>query len=130
MRSPISDLPAGVGTQLDEGISSMPPLPVIDRALLRVRALCDDPDSSTKDLVAALEADPNLAANALRYANSAWSARPVRASSVHQAVTLIGRRAIGTLVMEAVVCSYFEQARGAGGVAHGQLHIHAVHVGS
>jgi HDOD domain len=52
---------------------------VLDRASRRVRELAADPESDTNELVNALEANPGLAANVLRFANSAACARPIRA---------------------------------------------------
>src|SRR4029079_15319422 len=111
-------------------IARLGDLPVLDRTLLRVRALADDPEASTHDLVLALQADTKPAANLLRFANSALNARPVRAATLHQAVTLVGRRSVGRLALEAQMCSFFERAPGSGGAARGQLHIHAVQVGA
>jgi diguanylate cyclase (GGDEF)-like protein/putative nucleotidyltransferase with HDIG domain len=126
----MTDLRGAVTARVDAGIEALGDLPVLDRTLVRVRALADDPEASTHDLVVALEADANLAANLLRFANSAVNARPVRAATLHQAVMLIGRRSVGSLALEAQVCSFFERAPGGGGVARGQLHIHAVQVGA
>jgi diguanylate cyclase (GGDEF)-like protein/putative nucleotidyltransferase with HDIG domain len=128
--SPTTNIDAPLGARVDAGIEALGTLPVLDRSLVRVRALAEDPESSTHDLVVALEADANLAANLLRFANSAVNARPVRAATLHQAVMLIGRRAVGQRALEAQVCSFFERAPGGGGVAHGQIHIHAVQVGA
>jgi diguanylate cyclase (GGDEF)-like protein/putative nucleotidyltransferase with HDIG domain len=128
--SPTTYVDARVGARVDAGITALGDLPVLDRSLVRVRALAEDPEASTHDLVVALESDASLAANLLRFANSAVNARPVRAATLHQAVMLIGRRAVGERALEAQVCSFFEKAPGGGGVAHGQLHIHAVQVGA
>ena len=103
-------------------------LPVLDRALRRVRELAGDPESDTNELVAALETDPGLAANVLRFANSAACARPVRAQTVRQAVTLVGRVSVGRLALEAAVCRFFELAPGTGGASRGLLHVHASQV--
>jgi diguanylate cyclase (GGDEF)-like protein/putative nucleotidyltransferase with HDIG domain len=54
----------------------------------------------------------------------------VRAATLHQAVMLVGRQAVGRLALEAQVCSFFERAPGVGGVAQGQLHLHAAQVGA
>jgi diguanylate cyclase (GGDEF)-like protein/putative nucleotidyltransferase with HDIG domain len=124
------DTEIGVEARLDAGIARLGDLPVLDRTLARVRALAEDPEASTHDLVVALQADANLAANLLRFANSALNARPVRAATLHQAVTLVGRRSVGRLALEAEMCSFFERAPGGGGAARGQLHIHAVQVGA
>jgi putative nucleotidyltransferase with HDIG domain/diguanylate cyclase (GGDEF)-like protein len=111
-----------------EAISRIGQLPVLDRALRRVRELAADPDSDTNELVAALEADPGLAANILRFANSAACARPIRAQTVRQAVNLVGRVHVGRLAVEAAVCRFFELAPGTGGASRGLLHVHASQV--
>ena len=101
-----------VDAQLQDAIGRIGQLPVLDRALRRVRELAGDPESDTNELVAALETDPGLAANVLRFANSAACARPVRAQTVRQAVTLVGRVSVGRLALEAAVCRFFELAPG------------------
>jgi diguanylate cyclase (GGDEF)-like protein/putative nucleotidyltransferase with HDIG domain len=128
--SPSTSLGAAALPKIDQAIAELGELPVLDRSLLRVRELSDDPEASTHELVEALQADASLAANLLRFANSAANAHPVRASSIHQAVMLIGRRSVGRIALEAQVCTFFEQAPGSGGVARGQLHVHAVQVGA
>jgi diguanylate cyclase (GGDEF)-like protein/putative nucleotidyltransferase with HDIG domain len=128
--SPSTTIGAVALPKIDQAIADLGDLPVLDRSLLRVRELSDDPEASTHELVEALQADPSLAANLLRFANSAANAHPVRASSIHQAVMLIGRRSVGRIALEAQVCTFFEQAPGSGGVARGQLHVHAVQVGA
>jgi diguanylate cyclase (GGDEF)-like protein/putative nucleotidyltransferase with HDIG domain len=117
-----------LATRLDAGIDALGQLPVLDQTLVRVRALSDDPDASTEELVAALSGDPNMSANLLRFANSGHSASPVRATTLRQAVTLIGRRAVGRMALEAEICSFFERAPGGGGTARGQLAVHAIQV--
>jgi diguanylate cyclase (GGDEF)-like protein/putative nucleotidyltransferase with HDIG domain len=103
-------------------------LPVMDSTVQRVLALTEDEDASTFDLVAALEADPALSVNILRYANSAHVGRPIRVKTVHQAVTMVGRRATRQLCLEAVTFRFFESAPGNGRASLGQMHIHAVSV--
>jgi putative nucleotidyltransferase with HDIG domain len=111
-----------------EAIARIGQLPVLDRALRRVRELAADPESDTNELVLALEADPGLAANILRFANSAVCARPIRAQTIRQAVNLVGRVNVGRLAVEAAVCRFFELAPGTGGVSRGLLHVHASQV--
>ncbi len=121
-------LDVGVESRAAEAISRCERLPVLDRAVQRVLAITDDEDSATGDLVAALEADPALAANILRFANSAYAGRPIRAKTVRQAVTMAGRKATRQLCLEAVTFRFFEAAPGNGHASRGQLHIHAVSV--
>jgi len=128
--SPSTTIGAVALPKIDQAIAELGELPVLDRSLLRVRELSDDPEASTHELVEALQSDASLAANLLVFANSAANAHPVRASSIHQAVMLIGRRSVGRIALEAQVCTFFEQAPGSGGIARGQLHVHAVQVGA
>jgi putative nucleotidyltransferase with HDIG domain len=120
--------PPAAEASIQEAIARIGQLPVLDRALRRVRELAADPDSDTNELVAALEADPGLTANILRFANSAACARPIRAQTVRQAVTLVGRVHVGRLAVEAAVCRFFELAPGTGGASRGLLHVHASQV--
>jgi putative nucleotidyltransferase with HDIG domain len=120
--------PQAAEALLLEAIARIGQLPVLDRALRRVRELAADPESDTNELVAALEADPGLAANILRFANSAACARPIRAQTVRQAVNLVGRVHVGRLAVEAAVCRFFELAPGTGGASRGLLHVHASQV--
>jgi putative nucleotidyltransferase with HDIG domain len=125
---PSPEHPPSVDARLQDAIGRIGQLPVLDRALRRVRELAGDPESDTNELVAALETDPGLAANVLRFANSAACARPVRAQTVRQAVALVGRVSVGRLALEAAVCRFFELAPGTGGASRGLLHVHASQV--
>ena len=122
------ELHPAIETQVSAAIARCDRLPVLDRNLQRVLELTELEDSATGDLVAALEGDPALAANILRFANSAYAGRPIRAKTVRQAVTMAGRRATRQLCLEAVTFRFFESAPGNGRTSRGQLHIHAVSV--
>ena len=105
-------------------------LPVLDRTVMRILALCRDDDSSNSDLVATLEHDATFAANLLRYANSAHAARPVRVRTIRQAVAMAGRATIGRLALEAATCGFLERAPGNGRASVGLMHVHASAVAS
>ena len=128
LEPPRSD--AEIDAQLDAAIAELGELPVLDRSLARIQALANDADSSTNELVLSLEGDPNLAVNLLRFANSAYAARPVRARTVRQAVTMVGRQTIARLALEATVSRFFERMPGNGRASLGQMHVHAVQVAS
>jgi diguanylate cyclase (GGDEF)-like protein/putative nucleotidyltransferase with HDIG domain len=110
-----------------EAVETLAGFPVLDGTVQRIIAVADDPDTTTADLVAVLEADPTFAANLLRYANSAAMARPIRAKTVRQAVMLVGRKALRRLALEAATYRFFEKAPGTGS-ARGELHVHAISV--
>src|SRR3954454_6904204 len=113
--------------RLLDAIDTLADFPVLDGTVQRVIAIADDPEATTADLVAALEADATFAANLLRYANSAALARPIRSKTVRQAVMLVGRTALRRLALEAATYRFFERAPGTGS-ARGELHVHAIAV--
>jgi diguanylate cyclase (GGDEF)-like protein/putative nucleotidyltransferase with HDIG domain len=122
------ELDPGVEARTVEAVSQCERLPVLDRTVRRVLELTGDDESQTSELVTVLEGDPALAANILRYANSALVSRPIRAKTIRQAITMVGRRATRQLCLEAVTFRFFESAPGTGRASLGQLHIHAVSV--
>ena len=116
--------------RLAAAVAQIGELPVLDRTVQRVLALCRDEDSTTNDLVAALETDASFAANLLRFANSAHAARPVRVRTIRQAVTLAGRETVGRMAIEAATCRFLESAPGNGRASVGLMHVHASAVAS
>src|SRR5215213_10532999 len=103
-------------------------LPVLSATVRRVQAIAESEDAGIGDMVAALEADQGLATDLLRYANSAACARPLRARNIRAAVTLVGRKAIAQLAVEAATFRFFQHAPGNGGRSIGHLHLHAAAV--
>jgi diguanylate cyclase (GGDEF)-like protein/putative nucleotidyltransferase with HDIG domain len=114
--------------RLREAVQRLGRLPVLSATVRRVRSLADSEDAGVGDMVAALEADQGLAADLLRYANSAACARPLRVRSIRAAVTLVGRKRIAELALEAATFGFFQRSPGNGGRSVGQLHLHAAAV--
>ncbi|MGN6189314.1 MAG: HDOD domain-containing protein [Conexibacter sp.] len=119
-----------VRDRLGRTIEDIGPLPVLGGTVARVRQLAADPDATTPQLVAVIDGDESFSANLLRYANSAAYARPLRARTIHQAVTMVGRDALARIAMESATYSLLEQMPGAGGRSRGAMHLHAVSVAS
>ena len=119
-----------VRDRLDRTIEDIGPLPVLSGTVARVRGLSADPDATTPQLVAVIDDDEAFSANLLRYANSAAYARPLRARTIHQAVTMVGRDALARIAMESATYSLLEQMPGTGGRSRGAMHLHAVSVAS
>ncbi len=116
-----------VEARVAEALRSLLPLPVLSGTAARVRALAGDEKASDAQLVEAVEGDESFALNLLRFANSS-SLRPLRARSIRHAASLVGRRAIAQLALEAATYRFFAQVPGVGLRARGQLHTHAVKV--
>jgi putative nucleotidyltransferase with HDIG domain len=115
-------------TRVHDALRRIGPLPVLGGTVARIRALIDDPQGTTSDLVAAIESDEAFAANLLRFANSATNTRAIRARTIRQAVTLVGRRALARIALEAEVYRFLERFPGGAHLSRGQLHVHAVTV--
>ncbi|HEV7772115.1 MAG TPA: HDOD domain-containing protein [Conexibacter sp.] len=119
-----------VRDRLDRTIEDIGPLPVLSGTVARVRKLSADPDATTPQLVATIDDDEAFSTNLLRYANSAAYARPLRARTIHQAVTMVGRDALARIATESATYSLLEQMPGTGGRSRGAMHLHAVSVAS
>ncbi len=74
-------------------ISSLPPTAAEAARLLQ------DPESSIRDLVRAIELDPGLTSNVLRLANSAYYGCPESIGSIKDAVVRLGTKCIFQMVM-------------------------------
>jgi diguanylate cyclase (GGDEF)-like protein/putative nucleotidyltransferase with HDIG domain len=124
LRSPKPD------TRVLEALQRIGALPVLGGTVARIRTLAEDPHGTTGDLVAVVESDEAFSANLLRYANSAAAARPIRARTIRQAITLTGRRALVRIAIEAETYRFLERFPGGAAISRGQLHVHAVNVAS
>src|SRR5206468_2643970 len=120
LRSPKAD------SRVLDAVHRIGALPVLGGTVARIRTLADDPQSTTADLVAVVESDEAFSANLLRYANSASAARPIRARTIRQAITLTGRRQLVRIALEAETYRFLERFPGGAALSRGQLHVHAV----
>jgi diguanylate cyclase (GGDEF)-like protein/putative nucleotidyltransferase with HDIG domain len=115
-------------TRVYDALRRIGPLPVLGGTVSRIRTLADDPHGTTGDLVAVVESDEAFSANLLRYANSAANARRIRARTIRQAITLLGRRKLVRLALEAETYRFLERFPGGAHLSRGHLHVHAVSV--
>src|SRR3954447_4758103 len=115
-------------TRVHDALRRIGPLPVLGGTVSRIRALANDPHGTTTDLVAVIESDEAFSANLLRYANSAAHAHPIRARTIRQAVTLLGRRALVRIALEAETYRFLSSFPGGASLSRGQLHVHAMTV--
>lgn len=83
---PLSERAALVDTLIEE----LERLPAQPSVAVRTVWVADQPQSSAKDLAAALTADPSLTARVLRLANSAYYGLSRRVAEVSFAVTVVG----------------------------------------
>jgi putative nucleotidyltransferase with HDIG domain len=119
---------ASVEQRLRLAMDRLTPLPVLAGTAALVARLSDDPSSSVDELVSVVEQDEAFAPNLLAFANSARFVRPIRAQTIRQAVTAVGRRNLGRLALEAETYRFLERVPGAGRASRGQMHVHALEV--
>ena len=117
-----------IAPSLEAAIEQFGSIPVFDRTVLRVTALCEEDEASTTSITAAIEQDSGFAANLMRFVNSAHNASPIRAKTVRQAVTILGRTRLRRLALEACTFRFLEEVPGNGRASRGQMHVHAVNV--
>jgi len=115
-----------VTQRLSAAVDACEKLPVLDRALQRVLTLAAREETSLAELVEALEQDPSLTTNVMRFANSAANGVRMPVRSVRQAVTMVGRTGVRRLALDSVAYRFFERAAGNGGVSRGSMHVHAL----
>jgi putative nucleotidyltransferase with HDIG domain len=91
--------------QLRLRVRELPPLP---RAALDALAMLRDDNASSERCGELIGRDQALAARTLRLANSAFYGVPGRVGSIRDAVHLLGRRTLGSLLTVATVSRQFE----------------------
>lgn len=85
-------------------------LPALPQALADAQRVLRDEDSSGRACADALGRDPALAAQVLRLANAASYGRAGRIADLHDAVLLLGRQKLGTVLGAAAVVGRFDAA--------------------
>lgn len=108
-----------------ERIRTVPALPT---AAVRALQLLQDPDSSIKDVMEAIEFDPGLTSNVLRLANSAYFAAPRRIESLKDAVMRLGMNRIFQLVLTSAALPLVRQPIRGYDLSAGELLEHSMAV--
>lgn len=90
-------------------IRQLPSLPEVVGELIRT---LDNESAGIDQLAEGIAKDQSLAARALRVANSPFYGIQHKVSSIHDAIVILGFRAVGSLVMAASVTGYFTPPKG------------------
>jgi putative nucleotidyltransferase with HDIG domain len=80
-------------------VNAIDGLPVLSPLVSRIGATISNPDSSADQIVSALKQDPLLSGRVLKLSNSAYVGIPNTISSVKNAVVLLGRKRVYSLVL-------------------------------
>lgn len=90
-------------------IRKLPSLPAVVNELIRA---LDNELTEIEQLAEGIAKDQSLAARALRVANSPFYGVQHKVASIHDAIVILGFRAVGSLVMAASVTNYFPTPSG------------------
>lgn len=85
-------------------IHQLPSLPAVVGELIRT---LDNEETNIDQLAEGIGKDQSLAARALRVANSPFYGIPHKVASIHDAIVILGFRAVGSLITAASVTGYF-----------------------
>lgn len=102
-------LPALTLEEVLADIRQLPSLPAVVGELIRT---LDNESAGIDQLAEGIAKDQSLAARALRVANSPFYGIQHKVSSIHDAIVILGFRAVGSLVMAASVTGYFTPPKG------------------
>jgi putative nucleotidyltransferase with HDIG domain len=86
-------------------IDSLPSLPAV---VMKIKKVLAETNSSAKDIEDVLKMDPAIAGRILRLANSAYIGLPHSVSSLKNAIVLLGRQRIHSLIMGSSIRSLFK----------------------
>ena len=90
-------------------IAAVNDLPHIPAAVMKIQSMLNDPNIETTELANAIKRDPFLAAEVLRVAENLRNLRDRHNSpmqSIEHAITYVGRKSIGDLVLAASIRSF------------------------
>ena len=92
---------------LDEVLADIHELPSLPAVVGELTQALDNEATGVDQLAEGIAQDQSLAARALRVANSPFYGIQHKVASIHDAIVILGFRAVGSLVMAASVTGYF-----------------------
>jgi HD-like signal output (HDOD) protein len=96
---------------LESFISGATRLTALPSSLSRLMLDLNQPDSSTEQIIRAIEADTTLSAKVLKLANSVFYQRLMRASTINVAVVRLGRKTLRSLALAVWTQSVRDETR-------------------
>jgi HD-like signal output (HDOD) protein len=89
--------------QINTDLENLPSLP---ESIVRINNICNNPDTSIKDLIDEIQKDSSASATMLRVANSAMFSQQ-RISSIPKAVSLLGKGLTKTFLLNNAISNVF-----------------------
>lgn len=104
-------------------------LPSLPDLVLKLLAMCRDPDVSPREIVAVIELDPALTLKVLRLCNSPFYGIPRKVTTLRSAVVYLGADAIVNYVLAGCLASFYGSENRGYSLAVGEAWRHAVGTG-
>lgn len=102
---------AGHQTNILNLVNSTIELPTMPEVLVKLNDVIADPTASAESVAQIVSKDPAVATNLLHIVNSAYYGLPVRVSSIHLAVSVLGLNMTKKIALRAAVFSVFGKRR-------------------
>ncbi|MGE3175385.1 MAG: HDOD domain-containing protein [Planctomycetota bacterium] len=102
---------AGHQTNILSLVNSTIELPTMPEVLIKLNEVMADPNASAESVAKVVSKDPAVATNMLRIVNSAYYGLPVRVSSIHLAVSVLGFNMTKKIALKAAVFTAFGKKR-------------------
>lgn len=93
---------------LEEVLADVQQLPSLPAVIGELIATLDNENANIDQLADGIAKDQSLAARALRVANSSFFGIQHKVASIHDAIVILGFRAVGSLVTAASITSFFK----------------------
>lgn len=101
-------------------------LPSLPGVLHQIMAQLGDPNFSFTQIMETVRLDPGITAHVLRMCNSPFYGLRTKISSLEQALTFLGAKAITEIVLSSEVVKYFKQGQEGYRLARGELWKHSM----
>jgi HD-like signal output (HDOD) protein len=102
---------------LEEVLADVQQLPSLPAVIGELIATLDNENANIDQLADGIAKDQSLAARALRVANSSFFGIQHKVASIHDAIVILGFRAVGSLVTAASITSFFSRQRNPGSIS-------------
>ena len=89
-------------------LSELKEIPSFPENIMHIKQLCEDPESTVKNISEHISTDPGLTASILKLANSAGYFSMKKAETIEEAVVKIGFKGVDTLLTASGVCSIMD----------------------
>lgn len=114
MSSPLPPGAAPVQVTLEEILEEIRELPALPDVVTELIQTLNNESASINALADGIAKDQALAARALRVANSPFYGVQQKVATIHDAIVVLGFRAVGSLVTAASITGYFTPSAGGG----------------